>query len=81
MKIKIKYYSVYQNMLKKNEEIIEINNSAMVSDVFEWVMKDYPQKNNFLKITRFAVNSEFSSLEHRLKEGDEVVFIPPVSGG
>jgi molybdopterin converting factor subunit 1 len=30
---------------------------------------------------RVAVNASFSDWEHALKDGDEVVFIPPVAGG
>jgi len=30
---------------------------------------------------RVAVNGAFASWEQRLHEGDEVVFLPPVSGG
>jgi molybdopterin converting factor subunit 1 len=28
-----------------------------------------------------AINDQFCSLDHPLKEGDTVVFIPPVAGG
>lgn len=30
---------------------------------------------------RVAVNGEFAALDNTLKEGDEIAFIPPVSGG
>ena len=30
---------------------------------------------------RVAVNGEFAALDQPLKDGDEVVFIPPVAGG
>lgn len=30
---------------------------------------------------RVAVNGEFATWEHKLLEDDEVVFLPPVSGG
>jgi molybdopterin converting factor small subunit len=29
----------------------------------------------------YAVNKNYVSADHVLKDGDEVVFIPPVSGG
>lgn len=32
-------------------------------------------------MVRVAVNQEYRSLDHTLSDGDEVVFIPPVSGG
>jgi molybdopterin synthase sulfur carrier subunit len=30
---------------------------------------------------RVAVNGAFATWEHHLRDGDEVVFLPPVSGG
>jgi molybdopterin converting factor small subunit len=33
------------------------------------------------KWIRVAVNNEFSDYGHEVKNGDEVAFIPPVSGG
>jgi molybdopterin converting factor subunit 1 len=30
---------------------------------------------------KVAVNASFSDWDHRLQDGDEVVFIPPVAGG
>jgi molybdopterin synthase sulfur carrier subunit len=30
---------------------------------------------------RVAVNGEFATWDHAMSDGDEVVFIPPVSGG
>lgn len=32
-------------------------------------------------VMRIAVNREFADMETELREGDEVAFIPPVSGG
>ncbi len=32
-------------------------------------------------MVRVAVNQEYRTMDHPLAEGDEVVFIPPVSGG
>ncbi len=33
------------------------------------------------KEMRVAVNDEFADWQHSLRDGDRVVFIPPVSGG
>ena len=34
-----------------------------------------------LERLRVAVNGDFTGWDHALAEGDEVVFLPPVSGG
>ena len=33
------------------------------------------------KTSRLAVNQEFVKREHKLRDGDEIAVIPPVSGG
>lgn len=34
-----------------------------------------------LKVLRIAVNQRFADLQTPLRDGDEVAFLPPVSGG
>ena len=67
--------------MHKFEEVLELPQEAKAIDLFERVMGNHPQKKEFLENTRFAVNLEFCSKEQILKEGDEVAFIPPISGG
>lgn len=81
MKIKVKYFSVYKNLTNKDEEDIDLPSDSNVLDLFHYILKDHPKKEEYLESTRFAVNLEFSSQNHILKEGDEVAFIPPICGG
>ena len=39
---------------------------------------DFSLKAEQIKV---AVNHEYQNMDHPLKAGDEIVFIPPVSGG
>ena len=41
----------------------------------------YPAAAPLLAVTRLAVNCEYVALEAPLQDGDEVILIPPVSGG
>lgn len=40
-----------------------------------------PRLSDLLARTRVAVNAEFSDAETLLSDGDEVAFLPPMSGG
>jgi molybdopterin synthase sulfur carrier subunit len=42
---------------------------------------EHPELAPWRSLTRFGVNYQFVSPETLLNAGDEVVFIPPVSGG
>jgi molybdopterin synthase sulfur carrier subunit len=52
-----------------------------VSQVLESSIAQYPQLEQWRSRTRFGLNLEFVSPDTILQDGDEVVLIPPVSGG
>jgi len=42
---------------------------------------EHPELNQWRNLTRFGVNLQFVEPDAILQDGDEVVLIPPVSGG
>jgi sulfur-carrier protein len=62
------------------EECIRIDVSGKtVSEVKDVLMKEYDLQK--LDTAMAAINEEFASLEDVIQPGDEIAFIPPVSGG
>ncbi len=54
---------------------------ATGAELLEWLSQRNPKLAGLLQVSRLAVNCEYVSVDHRLQTGDEVVVIPPVSGG
>ncbi|MBI2608957.1 MAG: MoaD/ThiS family protein [Deltaproteobacteria bacterium] len=81
MKIKIKYFAFYRDYFKKECEEIVLEKPLNVEDVFKMLLKSSPLKEKLLSSTLFAVNQEYVDKTHVLQEGDELIFVPPVSGG
>ena len=81
MKIKLKYFAVYQDILGRSSENMDVKEGATVRHVFDQVMKGTALKERYFQSTLFAVNLNFVSSDEVMKEGDEVAFIPPVAGG
>jgi molybdopterin synthase catalytic subunit len=52
-----------------------------VGGVWEQLVCDYPRLSGYSGRLLCAVNQEFSDLDTVLHDGDEVAYIPPVSGG
>lgn len=69
-------------MTQKAEEILElpIEKEATVLHLHHLLKQKY---RNFLDSTHLAiaVNETYSDSKTKLKEGDTICFIPPVSGG
>ncbi len=88
--IKVKFPSVFTQITKERK--VEVENVGTVRELLNKLFEKYPQlKERLIKdgeITPFInifVNGEdiryLKGLDTELKDGDEVTFIPAISGG
>jgi molybdopterin synthase sulfur carrier subunit len=56
-------------------------NAVRVQDVWHAVVRDHPALASFTRAMSTAVNLEYARLDSPVCDGDEVAFLPPVSGG
>ncbi len=61
----------------------ELDGSAFpdVGSIFSRFARDYPRLEAYRPSILFALNSEFARPDSPVRDGDEVAFFPPVSGG
>lgn len=81
MKVIIKYFAIYEEILGKKEETAQVGDQMTVEELFKEILKDHPLCHEYLRSTLFAVNQKYTSKDCKLKEGDQIAFIPPVAGG
>lgn len=79
--ITVKLFAAYQEAYGVEEIKREFPPQTEVKAVLEKIIKEQPQLEQWREITSFGINLDFVSPEATLKDGDEVVLIPPVSGG
>ncbi len=60
---------------------LELPTGASIDDLWGVVERACPALLRFRAASRIAVNREFADAATRIREGDEVALIPPVSGG
>ena len=81
MKITIKLFAVYQEVLGVPDLVWELPEQTTVGEVCDRLIKQHPRLEQWRNLTRYGVNLNFVPMDTLLKDGDEVVLIPPVSGG
>ena len=79
--IVVKLFAVYQEAYGTPELTLELPVGATVADVRDQLLAEHPELSQWRDLTRFGVNLQFVEPDTVLQLGDEVVFIPPVSGG
>jgi molybdopterin converting factor subunit 1 len=62
-------------------ETIELPSGSTLADVYEALRQRHPALEGDRKAVRAALNQEFRDWTSEVSDGDEVAFIPPVSGG
>jgi molybdopterin synthase sulfur carrier subunit len=81
IKVKVKLFAIYQETFAKDELELQIPPQTPVVELLETLLAEKAQLKKWLNLTRFGINCQFVEPDTILKDGDEVVFIPPVSGG
>jgi molybdopterin synthase catalytic subunit len=81
MKVKVKFFAILRERAGAGEIIKEIGEGGTVADLWAMLKKEYPKLAPVETRLLFAVNQNYVRTDYELKDGDEVVFIPPVSGG
>ena len=81
IEVKVKLFAIYQEALEKSELNLVLRQPATASKVLETIIEQQPYLAKWQDVTRFGVNLQFVSADTMLQDGDEVVLIPPVSGG
>ncbi len=81
MRVKVKFFALYRELVGLRETQADLPTNSTALDVWRVFAESHPQLAPNLPHTRFAVNGQYVDPKTVVKEGDEVVFIPPVSGG
>ncbi len=81
MQVRVRYLGMLKELAGCDGEPVEIADGAHVGELYAALQQRIPQLQQFRSAIALAVNYEYSGSETRLREGDEVALIPPVSGG
>ena len=81
IKVKVKLFSIYQEVFAASELDLTFAEETTVAEVLMFLIEQKPQLAKWQEVTRFGINLQFVESNTLLHDGDEVVLIPPVSGG
>ena len=81
MKVKVKFVAILRERAGIADFIKEMQDGSTVADLWAALQRDYPKLAVPGIRLLYAVNQDYVTPERVLKDADEVVFIPPVSGG
>ncbi|UCE81098.1 MAG: molybdopterin converting factor subunit 1 [Methanobacteriota archaeon] len=81
MKIRVKLFASFRDIVGKKEEELEMEDGATVQMLLDQYINRFPPMERYREHIIMSVNGQYGASEMSLRDGDEVSFLPPVSGG
>jgi molybdopterin converting factor subunit 1 len=81
MLVTIRLFARLREIAGAAELTRDLPDGATASAAWDALARDFPALGDYRTAVSCAVNEEYSRLTTVLKDGDEVAFLPPVSGG
>ena len=81
MRITIKLFALMREKAGADTILLEVPTGAAVTQALTMLVCQYPILEPYMANTRFSLHMDFVDPDTTLAEGDELVLIPPVSGG
>ncbi len=81
MRVTVRLFARLRDIAGAAELERDVPAGATVRTVWNDLSAQYPALAPYLASISAAVNADYARLDTRLKDGDEVAFLPPVSGG
>jgi sulfur-carrier protein len=79
--VTVKLFAVYQEVLGVSEISYQFPDRAPVSAVLDRLIAERAELAQWKSMTQFGINLEFVTPDTPIHDRDEIVLIPPVSGG
>jgi molybdopterin converting factor subunit 1 len=81
MSIRVLFFASLADISGMREVRLDAAGFKDVGSVFETFAREFPALEAYRASVLSAVNSEFAQPESPVRDGDEIAFFPPVSGG
>jgi sulfur-carrier protein len=81
LRVKVLFFGRLRELTGLAEEAGELPEGATLAQVFERYAERYPKLAGFRNSMVVSRNQEFAAWDTRVSAGDEIAFLPPVSGG
>jgi molybdopterin converting factor subunit 1 len=81
MRVTIRLFARLRDIAGAAELTRDVAPGASVADVWRGLVLEFPEMGRYDSSISSAVNTDYAKMNATLSDGDDVAFLPPVSGG
>jgi molybdopterin converting factor subunit 1 len=81
MRVTVRLFARLRDIAGSAELARDVGSGATIATVWRQLASDYPALEPYERSISSALNADYARMDTPLRDGDEVAFLPPVSGG
>ena len=81
MRVTVRLFARLRELVGAGDLAVEVPSDATVADVWAALVAAHPAAAVYARSVSCAVNLDYAKMTAPVRDGDEVAFLPPVSGG
>ena len=81
MRVKVLFFGMLKDIVGSAEDELTVSDGAELRSIFDHYAGRFPRLGQMSSSIVLARNQEFAEASAAVSDGDEVAFLPPVSGG
>ena len=81
MRVTVRLFARLRDLAGAGELVRDVPAPATVKTVWQALVSEIPALEEYERTMSVAVNADYAKMSAAIADGDEVAFLPPVSGG
>ena len=81
MRVTVRFFARLRDIVGQSEVERDVPDGTTAGGLWDILASEYEELERYREAVSTAVNEEYGKMSQRLSDGDEVAFLPPVSGG
>jgi molybdopterin converting factor subunit 1 len=81
VRVRVLFFGMVKDAAQRGTEDLDVPEGSVLSEVLAHYVQIMPALKSLMPSVAVSINQEYAGPEAKLKEGDEIALLPPVSGG
>jgi molybdopterin converting factor subunit 1 len=81
VRVTVRLFARLRDIAGAAELARDVGAGATIGSVWRQLVEEFPDLADYERSISAAVNADYARMDHAVHDGDEVAFLPPVSGG
>ena len=81
MRVTVRLFARLRDIAGAAELSRDLASGATIGDLWRQLANEVPELANYERSISTAINADYAKMDRVVDDGDEIAFLPPVSGG